>query len=350
MPSFTQTLLAGLLAIGVMAVPNANSALRSPPATGSDSVPEELIAAYQYFTAAEAESSSLGRRGERSVDLYLHVIQHPTNRENDPSNETLAEQVKVLNDAFLDSHFQFILQNISRTVNEVWYNAESIYDKYDMRRGLRQGGKDALNLFIFDLLQPAKEVLFGTSSQACILDPNGTKTCNPVQTTLTHKTIPGVDDLGSCRFPGKWLDDPYQLPLDGCDIDLRALPGGSFTVNNQGNTAVHETGHWLGLTHPFPNHRPFPDEAWRDDEEYPKICDPGVSNLVVDTPVCYLDWNLLGPEGCPENDIDTCPNHWGKDPIHNYMHYTSDKCLTEFTPGQAVRMHQMYNYFRSTGN
>jgi hypothetical protein len=34
------------------------------------------------------------------------------------------------------------------------------------------------------------------------------------------------------------------------------------------------------------------------------------------------------------------------DPIHNFMGYSDDCCLYEFTPGQVASMLVMYNTFR----
>ncbi|SPO20997.1 uncharacterized protein UTRI_00474 [Ustilago trichophora] len=42
-------------------------------------------------------------------------------------------------------------------------------------------------------------------------------------------------------------------------------------------------------------------------------------------------------DGCPTKAPDTCPGG-GVDSIHNYMDYADDKCATEFTEGQIVRM------------
>src|SRR5262249_56390587 len=48
--------------------------------------------------------------------------------------------------------------------------------------------------------------------------------------------------------------------------------------------------------------------------------------------------------GCPEGS-DTCPAP-GLDPIHNYMDYSDDPCLTEFTSGQDDRINSILPVYR----
>jgi hypothetical protein len=50
--------------------------------------------------------------------------------------------------------------------------------------------------------------------------------------------------------------------------------------------------------------------------------------------------------GCPSDPIDSCPGG-GPDPVNNYMDYSDDACLTEFTAGQKDRMDAMWKLFRS---
>ena len=53
--------------------------------------------------------------------------------------------------------------------------------------------------------------------------------------------------LGFAYFPTEYREKPE---LDGIYIRSDGLPGGSSRLR-QGGTAIHETGHWLGLLHTF---------------------------------------------------------------------------------------------------
>jgi hypothetical protein len=125
--------------------------------------------------------------------------------------------------------------------------------------------------------------------------------------------------LGYATYPHWYQNRPV---LDGVVIDWRSLPGGALRDFSKGYTGVHEIGHWLGLLHTFEN----------------GCAPPGDS--VDDTPP-----EALPTQGCPVRK-DSCPVV-GDDPIHNFMDYSHDRCMSEFTAGQAARMREMWTAYRA---
>jgi hypothetical protein len=120
------------------------------------------------------------------------------------------------------------------------------------------------------------------------------------------------------------ITDTAQAYLDGVVFDWRTVPGASTEYAgqyDQGETLTHEVGHWLNLEHTFYGG-----------------CNKG--DFVSDTPP------QKNPSfGCPVGK-DTCKAP-GADPIHNYMDYSDDPCLTEFTSGQAQRMRDAWLLYRA---
>lgn len=117
------------------------------------------------------------------------------------------------------------------------------------------------------------------------------------------------------------VTQPDRLLLDGCTIESDTIPGGAETNINEGKTATHEIGHWFGLWHTFESHGRIAPNP-------PSGC-VGIGDEVDDTPA-----EDTMATGCMVGR-NTCANLEGDDPIHNYMDYSDDSCMTEFTPGQV---------------
>ena len=221
-----------------------------------------------------------------TISVYFHVIISGSGIANgDVTTAMITNQINVLNNAYASSGWAFTLVSTDRTTNATWFNnCATSSTESQIKNALRQGTADDLNIY----------------------------TCNPSG---------GL--LGWATFPSSYTGNPKN---DGVVCLYSSLPGGSAVPYNLGDTATHEIGHWMGLYHTFQGGCARSATSGGD--------------LVADTPA-----EKSAAFGCPTGR-DSCRNIAGLDPITNFMDYTDDACMFQFTSGQDGRMDSQFTTYR----
>jgi Pregnancy-associated plasma protein-A len=222
-----------------------------------------------------------------TVRVYVHVLR--TASTGGVPRARIEHQLNVLDNAFAGNEstqattvpFRFVLAGVTITRNNAWFRMnQGSGAEAHAKHALHRGGPEDLNFYI------------GGNSGGL---------------------------LGWGTQPTRVNSEPK---MDGVVIARHTMPGGKGGRYSAGDTAVHETGHWLGLYHTYTG----------------KCSRQG--DRVADTPR-----EARPAYECPMRR-NTCaaPGH---DPIHNFMDAGTDACMNQFTKGQASRMVDSWNRFRA---
>jgi hypothetical protein len=238
-----------------------------------------------------------------TVPVAVHVIRKDLSVAGGNIPEAwINDQIGVLNTAYsggqhagaADTGFQFELASVDRTTKASWFRMN--YTSGDLHRFVRGSSKEIKMKQKLSTRDPGTLDLY-TANLGRLL-------------------------LGYAYLPSDFAEGLPQF-FDGVVVDYRSLPGGPYGDYAKGDTATHEVGHWLNLEHTFQNGCEAPGD------------------FVADTP-----YEASPAFNCPVGR-DTCADDAGLDPIHNFMDYTVDPCMYEFTDGQTVRMQQAWAAYRS---
>jgi hypothetical protein len=210
--------------------------------------------------------------GTHQIRVWVHEIRRKTGTLGTLVAGQVTSQITALNTAFASSGITFILGGQTLSKNNNWYNDTGTY--YNT---LAVNVLENLNIYT-----------------------------NTASGNLGYAYVPNGGGVVGNKF-------------DRVVIYYRAFgnPGTYGAPYNEGDTTVHEVGHYLGLQHTFQGGCAAASGCANN------------GDLICDTP----------PEGSahfsPCVDPATCGN---PDPIHNFMDYSDDNCMFEFTSNQMNRM------------
>lgn len=217
-----------------------------------------------------------------TIPVVFHILTDSNGSTGDIDDSLIISQVEILNEDFgafsgtpgapgYDSRIRFELAGITRTANRQWFN-DRRESQYKSATGWDR------------------------------------------DTYLNIWTNTASGYLGYAYYP----DGSAGSNVDGVVLNYTAVgrnaPDGG--IYNQGRTATHEVGHYLGLPHTFDGGCGNPSQPYT------------TGDLIADT----------NPEQTSQFECEervTCDT---PDPIHNYMDYTPDACMDNFTAEQSNRM------------
>ncbi|HEX8441192.1 zinc metalloprotease, partial [Archangium sp.] len=153
----------------------------------------EKLAVEQAF--ASHKSAQVRANGSVTVNVYWHVINNGTGIANgDIPQSQIDSSLSVLNAAYANTPFKFVLAGVDRTTNSTWYTCAGGGCESKMKSALRKGGAGDLNVYSNNM---------------------------------------GRGLLGWATFPSSYASQPS---MDGVVILYSSVPGGTAAPYNQGDT------------------------------------------------------------------------------------------------------------------
>lgn len=146
-------------------------------------------------------------------------------------------------------------------------------------------------------------------------------TCKLLNSYIGYAQYPMISPLWADSLP--MVPNPEDVQPDGVVIEYRVFgnvpagESGPYTAYNQGRTASHEIGHYLGLLH-----------IWGDGTS----CADNKTDYCSDTPP-----QATYTSGCPSVAPVSCTSGTPA-MMENYLDYTNDACMNIFTQEQKKRM------------
>lgn len=150
---------------------------------------------------------SIRAKAGNVINVAWHVTTY--NGQGNVTDNQIAQQMQILNNAYAGSGFSFQTVSIERVSNRTYFNQCYGAGEKKMKQSLADSPATTLNVY----------------------------TCNPSQ---------GI--LGYATFPSSYAESSY---MHGVVLLHSSLPGGTAAPYNLGDTATHEVGHYLGLYHTF---------------------------------------------------------------------------------------------------
>jgi len=251
----------------------------------------------------------------RTIAVYVHVVHLPGDSVGSATNisvNKIYQQISILNNRFNGLHL-------------AGYSISFNWNPADIERvpSSLSGTFSVANEASLKNIAPAFEPETHLNIWICDMAPtNGGGTL----TGYAHYPL----DIGPPISNG-----PISPNWDGIVVDFQVFGNSNAYIGwLQGNTAIHEVGHYLGLFHIWgPNNTGYGNCSVDDQiDDTPRTCDPIYGTPPVNNNLACLS-NTSPLSICSGDSAD----------VQNYMEYTDPDYHTHFTPQQLTRMGTVLN-------